>query len=307
MSLYSMIAGRGPNGFGYGSTAEEVTAGLSLAGKTVLVTGCNSGLGLETMRVLALRGAHVIGTARTAAKASEAGATVTGKATGLACELSDPASVRGCVAAVKALGVTLDAVVANAGVMALPALTRAHGYEMQFFTNHVGHFMLVTGLRDALAADGRVVIVSSDAHRRAPREGIQFDNLDGAKGYTPWAAYGQSKIANLLFAKELARQFAGSKRTANALHPGVIQTNLARSMNPLVGVAFAVASPLALKSIPEGAATQCYLAVNPGAAAVSGEYFSHCNVATCRADANDPALAKRLWERTEEIVAALPG
>jgi WW domain-containing oxidoreductase len=307
MSLYSMIAGHGPNGFGYGSTAEEVTAGLSLSGKTILVTGCNSGLGLETMRVLALRGAHVIGTSRTAAKATEAGASVTGQTTGLACELSDPSSVRACVAAVKAMGVTLDAIVANAGVMALPELTLAHGYEMQFFTNHVGHFMLVTGLRDALAADGRVVIVSSDAHRRAPKEGIQFDNLDGAKAYSPWAAYGQSKFANLLFAKELARQFAGSKRTANALHPGVIKTNLTRSMNPLVGAVFAVASPLGLKSIPEGAATQCYLAANPGAAGVSGEYFSHCNVAKCRADANDPALAKRLWQRTEEIVAALPG
>jgi NAD(P)-dependent dehydrogenase (short-subunit alcohol dehydrogenase family) len=307
MSLYSMIAGRGANGFGYGSTAEDVTQGLSLAGKTILVTGCNSGLGLETMRVLALRGAHVLGAARTAAKANEAAASVTGKVTGLACELSDPASVRACVAAVKDQGHTLDAIIANAGVMALPELTLAHGYEMQFFTNHVGHFMLVTGLRDALADDGRVVMLSSAAHNNAPKEGIQFDNLDGRRGYASWAAYGQSKIANLLFAKELSRRFAGTRRTANAVHPGVIKTNLGRSMNPVVRAVFSLAEPIALKTIPEGAATQCYVAVNPGAAGVTGEYFSHCNVARCRADANDPALAKRLWERTEEIVAALPG
>lgn len=307
MSLYSMLAGKGANGFGYGTTAEEVTAGLSLAGKTVLVTGCNSGLGLETMRVLALRGARVFGTARTEAKATEAGASVGGSTTGFACELADPASVRACVAAVKAKGVKLDALVANAGIMALPKLETAHGYELQFFTNHVGHFMLVTGLLEALADDGRVVILSSDAHRRAPPEAIQFDNLDGKKGYTPWGAYGQSKIANLLFAKELARKFTGTGKTANALHPGVIKTNLARSMNPIVGAVMAVGSAVAMKSIPEGAATQCYAAVHPGAAALNGEYLRDCNVGEPRSDANDPALAKKLWARTEEIVAALPG
>lgn len=306
MSLYAWLKAKGPNGFGYGSTAEEVTAGVSLSGKTMLVTGCNSGLGLETMRVLALRGAHVIGTARTQEKARAACATVKGETTGLACELSEPASVRACVAQLASKGVRLDAIIANAGIMALPTLETKHGYELQFFTNHVGHFMLVTGLLDRLTDDGRVVMLSSSAHNGAPAGAIQFDNLSGEHGYKPWAAYGQSKIANLLFAKELARKLEGTKKTANAVHPGVIKTNLARSMNPLSVAVFALAGPIALKSIPQGAATQCYVAAHPDAASISGQYFADCNVATPRADANDPELARRLWEKSEEIVAGLP-
>lgn len=310
MSLLSKMKGKGPSGFGYGSSAEQVTEGVSLAGKTMLVTGCNSGIGLETMRVLALRGAHVLGTARTAAKADEAGKAATGPATqgkvsGFSCELADPASVRACVEAVKRTGVKLDAIVANAGIMALPSLEKAHGLELQFFTNHVGHFLLITGLLDVLADDARVVIVSSEAHRNAPKGGIQFDNLDGSKGYASWANYGQSKFANILFAKELAARFAGTKKTANALHPGVIATNLTRHMHPVLGAVWEMMSPLVLKSIPEGAATQTYLAANPAAAAFNGEYFSDCNVATPREDARDPELAKKLWSRTEEIVATL--
>lgn len=306
MSLYAMLKPKGPNGFGYGSTAEDVTAGISLAGKTILVTGCNSGIGAEAVRVLALRGAHVLGTARTEEKARAACALVTGKTTGLECELSDPASVRRAVENVKKLGLKLDAIVCNAGIMALPKLEQAHGIELQFFTNHVGHFMLVTGLLDVLADDGRVVMVSSGAHRNAPPEGIQFDNLSGARGYSPWTAYGQSKLANILFAKELSRRFAGSKRTANALHPGVIKTNLGRSMNPLLAIPFALAGPIALKSIAQGAATETFLAAHPSVAGVSGEYFSDSNVAKARRDASDAELAKKLWAKTEEIVAALP-
>jgi WW domain-containing oxidoreductase len=305
MSLYSMVASKGANGFGYGSTAEDVTKGVDLSGKTFLVTGCNSGLGLETMRVLALRGAHVIGTARTETKASEAGRSVSGKTTGLACELSEPKSVRAAVAKLKSDGTKLDGIVANAGIMALPKLETAFGYELQFFTNHVGHFMLVTGLLDQLTDTARVVIVSSGAHNNAPEGGIAFDNLDGSKGYDAWKFYGQSKIANILFAKELARKLSG-KKTANALHPGVIKTNLGRHMNVAVRAALTVGGAIAMKSIPEGAATQTYVAANPGAAGITGEYWSDCNVAKCRADARDPELAKKLWARTEEIVAGLP-
>jgi WW domain-containing oxidoreductase len=308
MSLIAAFKPKGPTGFGYGSTASDVTEGASLVGKTILVTGCNSGLGLETMRVLAGRGAHVIGAARTEAKASEAAATVTGKATGVACELSEPASVRACVETVKNMGVPLDAIVANAGIMALPKLNQSHGYELQFFTNHIGHFILVTGLLDRLTDDGRVVMLSSAAHQMAPAGGIQFDNLSGERGYKGWVAYGQSKIANLLFAKELSRRFAGTRKTANAVHPGVIATNLGRHLGMSSVVASAVwglGNALFLKTIPQGAATQCYVAANPKAATISGEYWADCNVAKPRAEADDPALAAKLWEVSEKIVAGL--
>ena len=306
MSLYALLAGKGASGFGYGSTAEEVTAGLSLAGKTILVTGCNSGLGYEAMRVLTLRGACVIGTARTLDKAQAACASVDGATVPLACELADPASVRACIAAVKTADLRLDAIIANAGIMALPKLEKAYGLELQFFTNHIGHFLLVTGLLERLTETGRVVMLSSAAHTMAPKAGIEFDNLGDVKGYSDWKQYGQSKMANLLFAKELARRFAGTRKTANAVHPGVIHTNLGRHMNPVMRFAFGLTEKIALKSVPQGAATEVYVAVHPDAAATSGKYFADCNVAKERADANDAELAHKLWQFSEDIVAKLP-
>jgi WW domain-containing oxidoreductase len=309
MSLLALIKLNGPSGFGFGSTAEDVTAGLSLSGKTFLLTGCNSGLGFETLRVLTLRGAHVIAAARTLEKARAACALVKGPTTPVACELAEPASVRASVATVKALNAPVDGIICNAGIMALPKLNQAYGYELQFFTNHIGHFMLVTGLIDALAADARVTMLSSSAHKNAPEGGIEFDNLSGEKGYSAWRAYGQSKMANLLFAKELARRFGGAARTANALHPGVIfDTNLQRSMNvPRVArdAAASLLNLLVLKTTPQGAATQCYVATHPALSAVSGQYFVDCNIAKPRADAEDSSLAKRLWDVSEKIVAAL--
>lgn len=305
MSLYAWLAPRGPSGFGYATTAEEATAGLSLAGKTVLVTGCNSGIGLESLRVLALRGARVVGTARSLDKARQAGARIAGDVVPLACELGDPTSVRACVSSIKNAGVALDAIIANAGIMALPQLELAHGYEKQFFTNHIGHFMLVTGLLDSLTKAGRVVMLSSSAHRRAPAVGIDFDNLAGERSYDGWQAYGRSKLANLLFAKQLARRFAGTDRTANAVHPGVIRTGLQRHMNPLLAGVMAVAAPLALKDVQQGAATQVYVATRPELAGVSGQFFADCNVARPRADAENELLAQRLWEVSERIVAGL--
>ncbi|MFZ4579529.1 MAG: SDR family NAD(P)-dependent oxidoreductase [Myxococcota bacterium] len=305
MSLYAALAPHGPSGFGYGSTAEEVTEGLSLAGRTILLTGCNSGLGHEAMRVLALRGATVVGTARTLEKATAAGQAVQGKTIPLACELSDPASVRACTQQVRDLGLTLDAILCNAGIMALPKLEWQHGYEAQFFTNHIGHFLLVTGLLDQLADDGRVVILSSAAHRMAPKGGIAFDNLKGDKGYQAWSAYGQSKFADLLFAKELARRFAGTSRTANAVHPGVIATNLLRHLGLGTRLAWGLGGLLAFKSIPQGAATEVYAAVHPALAGMSGLYLADCNVSRARADADDAETARRLWQVSEEIVASL--
>jgi NAD(P)-dependent dehydrogenase (short-subunit alcohol dehydrogenase family) len=306
MSLLSRVLPRGNSGFGYGSTASDVARNLDLRGRTLLVTGGNSGIGLETVRALAARGARVIATGRTREKVAEAVAGLSGEILPLACDLADPSSVRAAASSIKEQGLRANAVICNAGIMALPELTQAFGYELQFFTNHIGHFSLVTSLLDHVADDARFVIVSSNAHRRAPPAGIEFDNLHGERGYDPWTAYGQSKLANLLFTKELAKRLSGTRKTANAVHPGVIRTNLTRNMHGPFTWALAAAEPLVLKTIPEGAATQCYVAVHPDAAGITGEYFSHCNIQRPTALARDAALAARLWQESERIVASLP-
>lgn len=303
MALVGSFFARGPSGFGYNSTAEQVSEGLDLTGKTYLLTGAGSGLGLETTRVLVLRGAHVLATGRTLAKATLAAAPFGDKVTPLACELSEPASVRACIAEVKALGRPLDGILTNAGIMALPKLELAHGYELQFFTNHIGHFILVTGLLDQLAPAGRVVILSSAAHKNAPKAGVDFDNLKGEGTYSAWAAYGRSKLANALFARELNRRLAPTGRLAVALHPGVIPTNLARHMNPAVALAFAVGTPLFLKTIPQGAATTVFAATHPDATQYGGGYLDCCAPGKPSAHATDDALASRLWDASERIAA----
>lgn len=312
MTLYGWFQGTGPSGYGYNSTAEEVTEDLDLSGETILVTGANSGLGRETARVLTLRGAAVLAAARTSEKAERTCEELPGPAEPVVCELSEPDSVRSCVDEVQEYGEPLDAIVANAGIMALAELEQKYGYEMQFLTNHIGHFILVTGLIDALADDGRVVMLSSAAHERTPEGGIDFDNLSGDRGYDPWEFYGQSKLANLLVAKELARRFeedSSHDRVANAVHPGVIDTNLARNIQPLFKWIFrgisVLAQPVAMKSVAQGAATQTWAAVHPDAGDYNGEYFSHCNVAEPSRHARDPELAERLWEETEQMVEAL--
>lgn len=306
MSLVSLIKGRrGESGFGYASTAEEVTAGLDLRGKNILITGVNSGLGQESARVLAMRGARVLGAARDAKKAAEACRAFGPDAVPLACELSEPASVHACVDEVKRLGLPIDVMLCNAGIMALPERTVQYGQELQFLTNHIGHFILVTGLLDRLTDHGRVVMLSSAGHTMAPKTGIQFDDLSFEKNYKPWVAYGQSKLANLLFARGLARRFEGTKKTANAVHPGVIATNLARHMNPIARMTFPIAAKIAMKSVEEGAATQCYVATHPSLEGVRGEYFADCNRAPSTRISRDPAQAERLWTVSEEIVRKL--
>jgi NAD(P)-dependent dehydrogenase (short-subunit alcohol dehydrogenase family) len=305
MSLVSLVKGNGPSGYGYGSTAEVVTQGLALKGKSFLVTGSTAGLGTETVRVLAQRGARVFATGRSQEKVSSVLGRMPGVIVALACELSEPQSVRACVAAVKKEGFKLDGIIANAGIMALPRLEQVLGYEKQFFTNHIGHFLLITELLSELTDKGRVVVVSSAAHRSAPKGDIEFENLSGERGYDPWKAYAQSKLANLLFAKHLAKRLQGTGQTANALHPGVIKTSLSRSMSPVVRLALSVAEPFALKSIEQGAATQCYVATRPELDATSGEYFADCNIAQPSAAARDSGLAGRLWEESERIVQRL--
>ena len=305
MSLLQHFKPPGPNGFGYGTTAEQVTAGLDLRGKTYLVTGCNSGMGLETMRVLTLRGARVVGTARSLGKASGACLAMSPHHMPVACELSDPASVRACVAQVQQQCPPLDSIICNAGIMALPSLQQVHGIEAQFFTNHLGHFLLVTGLLGHLTPKGRVVVVSSDAHRRTRPGGIEWHNLSGEQGYSAWQHYGQSKLANLLFAKALTKRLAGTGCTANALHPGVINTPLTRHLHVFMRVGWALAEPLLLKSVQQGAATQCFLATHPRLEGVTGHYFADCQLAPPSRFGNDDALAERLWTVSEQLAARL--
>ncbi len=307
MSLVSLFKAKGPSGYGYGTTAEVVTQGVPLKGKNFLVTGSTSGIGLESVRVLAQRGARVFAAGRTKQKVLGALGRMPGVLIPLECELSDPKSVRACVQALKDDGAKLDGVIANAGVMALPTLELVHGYERQFFTNHIGHFLLVTELLGELADKARVVLLSSSAHNMAPQAGIEFDNLAGQRSYSPWRAYGQSKLANLLFAKQLAKRLAseGSTVTANAVHPGVIISGLQRSMPAIQRLGMAIAAPIALKSLAEGAATQVYVATHPALEGVSGEYFADCNIARPSARGRDAALADRLWQESERIVAQL--
>jgi NAD(P)-dependent dehydrogenase (short-subunit alcohol dehydrogenase family) len=285
--------------FGKRSTAEEVTAGMDLSGKTALVTGCNSGLGLETMRVLALRGAHVIGAARTLEKAETACAGVEGKTTPLAVELTDLPGIVAAAGQVAAMDVPLDMLILNAGIMQLPELQLTNGVERQFAVNHVGHFLLTIRLLDQVKAAeaGRVVVVSSGAHRWAP-DGIRFDNLDGSKDYDPREAYGVSKTANGLFSRELARRLANTNATSNSLHPGVIPTNLSRHLPQRN---YDMSNPM-FKTIPEGSATQCYVATSADLDRVTGYYFDDCNPAVPNAHMQDDAMAAKLWAVSEELV-----
>lgn len=309
MSLTGLIKGKGKSGFGWSTTAEEVVDGLDLSGKSILITGCNSGLGFETMRVLAEHGATVLGAARSREKAEEAGAQVDGDVIAVVCELEDPESILKCVDEVKEIGRPLDALICNAGVMALPKLETVFGYEKQFFVNHVGHFILVSGLIEQMADEGRVVVVASDAHKFCPRGGIDFDNLKGEKNYRGWTAYGRAKLANILHARELARRFEkeGTNLRANAVHPGPINTNLTRNMNAAARLGWSTLSPLFLKSIAEGAATQTWAAVHPDTAELTGAYLADCNVGRSTRYGADEALAQRLWEETERIVEEVVG
>lgn len=312
MSLYGLIKGTGPSGFGYNSTAGDVTEGLDLSDRTVLVTGANSGVGKESARVMCDRGATVYAVARSQEKAEGACADFPGEAEPFVCDLSEPDEVRACVDEVEAAldeeEGELDAIVANAGIMALPELNQKYGYELQFLTNHVGHFILVTGLVDRLADDGRVVMLSSEGHRNTREGGIDFGNLSGEAAYDAWSFYGQSKLANLLFAKELARRFSEDDehdRIANAVHPGVINTNLARHLNVVLRGLMSTVEPLFLKSTGQGAATQTWAAVHPDAASLNGEYLCDCNVEEPSEYGRDAELAERLWDETEQIVEEL--
>ena len=285
------------------STAEEVTAGMDLTGRTALVTGANSGLGYESMRVLALRGAHVYGTARTLERAAEACGSVTGRTTPLALELTDYDSVVNCASAFRAGGQPLDMLLCNAGVMEVPTAEQINGIERHFVTNHLGHFLLTHHLRPTLEAapQGRVVVVSSGAYKQAPVAGIEFDNLSGERDYEPRKAYGQSKLANYLFVRELARRLDGTRVTANALQPGVIMTNLGRYLPWYQLVTARLIGWTFMKSVEAGTATQVYLSTWPALANTSGYFFKDCNPFLPGGNMENDELARRLWTVSEEL------
>jgi len=280
--------------FGPMSTAENVTEDIDLTGKTALVTGCNSGIGYETMRVLALRGAHVIGTARTLEKGEMACESVKGQATPVLLELTDFDSVVACAEQVRNMNVPIDMLICNAGVL-FRDLRQVRGLEMQFVVNHLGHFILVNRLLDRviIAAEGRIVVVGSVAHRSAPQDGIQFENLSG-EGWSA-GAYGHSKLANGLFSLELARKLEGTNATSNSLHPGGVQTNITRNLARGMG-AFRLP-----KTVEQGAATTCYVAASPDLSGVSGFYFADCNVVQPGGYMEDTAMATQLWEVSEDL------
>ena len=307
-SALAQINSRPPptSNFGSDSTAEEVTEGIDLSGQTIAITGANSGLGYETMRVLALRGAHVIGIARTQTKADAACATVKGQTTPMFLDLAEWDSVVACADRIKALNVPLDGLITNAGIMALPELQITNGVERQFAINHLGHFILINQLREQVLAapQGRFTILSSMAHSRAGN-GIEFDNLDGSKHYEPWGAYGVSKLANALCSLELANQLSDTNATSNSVHPGVISTNLGKHLPTWQNVAAKYLGWMFMKSIPEGAATSCYVASNPELEGVRGFYFADCQVDEGETPFTyDVEMAKQLWSISEELTAA---
>ena len=299
-------APRVPGRFDRNSTAEDVTAGMDLTGKTILITGCSSGIGKETLRVLVLRGAHVYGLAPTLDKAESGcaaarGPGIPGTATPFACEHTDFASIVSCADAVQGLGSPIDVLICNAGIN-LQRLEQVNGIEKDFVVNHLGHFILVNRMLGLVKAapQGRILVVGSGASDYAPAAGIEFDNLSGERDYDFMKMYGQSKLANGLFAHELARRLKGTAATANVLTPGVVDTPMNRNLvgSSVIPKDFDFRK---LKTVAQGAATACYVATSPDLKGVSGQYFEDCRSIKPGAHMLDDGLAARLWTVSEEL------
>ncbi|GIL63173.1 hypothetical protein Vafri_17284 [Volvox africanus] len=322
----------GETGFGSKSTAEQVSAGWDGSRYVALVTGAATGLGYESARVLALRGAHVVVAVRTQARAEETADRLRrdvpgAKVTPLELDLSSLASVRQAADAFKRTGLPLNILLLNAGVMATPVFTPSRdGFELQWATNHLGHFSLTQRLKDLLISsaassglEGRVVVLSSMGHYlyEVPG-GVDFEALRTGKNYVPFNAYGVSKLSNILFTRELQRQLTGKPVVAVCCHPGVIlDTDLKRHMlgtssgnaggksctfqGLSLSLMVAFMKPLA-KTIPQGTSTQVLLAT--AARVEPGDYYSDCNIAPSSAASQDGDLGARLWEFSEQAVQA---
>ncbi len=314
--------------FGATSTTDDVLQGIDLKGKRVLVTGVSAGLGVETARALAAHGAQVVGAARDLAKAERATAEVRKQAAnggGLSLvelDLASLKSVRACADALLADGRPFDVVIANAGVMRTPFGHTTDGFETQFGTNHLGHFVLVNRIAALIAPGGRLVNVSSSGHRYSD---VDLDDPGFEHTpYDPMIAYGRSKTANILFAVEFDRRHRGHGVRATALHPGGIQTELGRHMQPgeleaMVAhingqLAAAGQPPFQFKTIPQGAATSVWAGFVASADAVGGRYCENCQVSQVtealigptspgvRPYALDGEHAKALWAKSEAMV-----
>src|SRR5258706_5721928 len=312
--------------FGAESTTDEVLEGVDLSGKRILVTGVSAGLGVETARALAAHGAKVVGAARDLGKARGATEAVRAQArTGgglelVELDLASLASVRACADALVADGTPFDRVICNAGVMATPKGTTADGFEPQFGTNHLGHFVLVNRIASLMNHGSRLVNLSSAGHRFSDVD-LEDPNFEHTP-YTEFGAYGRSKTANVLFAVEFDRRRKADGVRATAVHPGGIQTELGRYMTPEVMAALveqintaaqtAGAPAFSWRTIPQGAATSVWAATVASADEVGGRYCEDCHVATIEPDpsvrggvqpyALDPDHAKALWAKSEEMV-----
>ena len=302
------------------STAAEVVSGVDLSGRAAVVTGAASGIGVETARALAMTGTAVTLAVRDAAAGRRVAADLIATTGNIAVhvaelDLADIASIDAFVAAWVG---PLHVLVCNAGVMNTPEHYTEPGVELQFATNHLGHFALAVGLHDALAAAGsaRVVVVSSSGHGSSP---VVFDDLFfDRRAYDPALAYGQSKTANVLFAVEAARRWTADGITANAVMPGGIWTNLQRHWDPAVLARtkeMVERAGLESKTPEQGAATSVLLATSTLLDGVGGRYFEDCHEADVvpaivdglhgvRAYALDPIAAERLWDVSLELLAA---
>ncbi len=308
--------------FGRETTIDELLEGVDLTGRRILVTGGSAGLGAETVRALAAHGAHVIMPVRDLAKGERAAAVAREAArSGGTVELCDLeleslASVRACADRLVAAGAPLHLLIANAGVMACPQGKTRDGFETQFGTNHLGHFVFVNRLVPLLlrGAPSRIVVLSSAGHRfcDVDLEDPGFERTP----YDPWVAYGRAKTANVLFAVGLDRRLRARGVRAAAVHPGGIRTELARHLDQQAMAALmkriqSSGAPQ-FKSVPQGAATAVWAGLVADAAEVGGKYCEDCGVAKLTTDTNasggvrsyalDPARAEALWARSEELV-----
>nr|KAJ0217094.1 hypothetical protein LSAT_V11C300104510 [Lactuca sativa] len=300
MTWISIFTGK--SGFAASSTAEDVTKGVDGTGLTAIVTGATSGIGLETAHVLALRGVHVVMPVRNMESGKKVKESIVEKIPNA--KLTGIRSTICITVLFKGVSIEhLDVRQRQIRIMSPPFSLSKDNIELQFATNHVGNFLLTNLLLDTMkktvkesGKEGRIVILSSEIHMMTYKEGIRFDKINDEKSYSAFSAYGQSKLANVLHAKELTRRFQeeGVKITANAVHPGVIATNLAR--NGGFNAFFYGVFNRILKNIPQGTATTCYVALNPQVEGVSGEYFADSNLVKASKHAQDAELAKKLWD-----------